>query len=151
MIKKLLLGLATMTLAGAVSAAPLTWTFGGGSNLAGSFDFDADLGTFSSVFFNESHFGDSYSSATGTASSLFATSTGFGDFTSLSFLAPLTNLGGLVSFTGSTQCFSVCNTPNPNFFSATVSAAQSAVPVPVTLGLLGLGLAVLAGLRREKA
>jgi hypothetical protein len=150
MIKKLLLALAAMTLAGAVSAAPVIWTFGGGSTLTGSFTFNANSVTFSSVTFNETFFVDNYTSATGTALSLFATSVNYGDQTSLSFLAPLTNLGGLISFTGVTQCFSACNTPNPHSFTGTVSA-PIAVPVPATLGLLLLGLAVLAGSRREKA
>ena len=151
MIKKLLLGLAAMTLAGAVSAAPGIWTFGGGTTLTGSFTFNAHTGTFSSVTFNETFFGDNYTSATGTALSLFATSVGYGDQTTLTFLAPLTNLGGLITFSGSTRCFNSCGSgPNPNSFSGTVSA-PIAVPVPATLGLVVLGLAVLAGSRRERA
>ena len=151
MFKKLLLGLAAMALAGAVSAAPVVWTFGGGTTLTGRFTFNANTLTFSSVSFNETFFGDSYTSATGTALSLFATSVGYGDQTTLTFLAPLTNLGGLITFSGSTRCFNSCGSgPNPHSFSGTVSA-PIAVPVPATLGLVVLGLAAVAGSRRERA
>jgi hypothetical protein len=150
MFKKLLLGLAAMALAGAVSAAPVVWTFGG-ATLTGSFTFNANTLTFSSVSFSETAFGDNYTSATGTALSLFATSVGYGDQTSLTFLAPLTNQGGVITFSGSTRCFNSCGGgPNPNAFTGTVSA-PIAVPVPATLGLFVLGLAVLAGVRSAKA
>ena len=151
MIKKLLLGLVAMALAGVVNAAPVVWTFGGGTTLTGGFTFNANTLTFSSVSFNETFFGDSYTSATGTALSLFATSVGYGDQTTLTFLAPLTNLGGLITFSGSTRCFNSCGSgPNPHSFSGTVSA-PIAVPVPATLGLVVLGLAAVAGSRRERA
>lgn len=156
MIKKVtaFLGLLAITgWAGIANASPIQWTFGDSENLSGSFVFDSSSNTFSSVSFDELHFGDSYSSATGTATSLFANSNTFGDQTSLTFLTALTDLGGSINFTGSTICSDFCLDDNGglNTFVGTVSAPRSAVPVPATLALFGLGLAGLGWSRRKQA
>jgi len=136
-------------LAGTANAMPMTWTFAGGTDLTGSFDFDADAGTYSNVSFQENNFSDSYSSIdTGDAMGFVATSVSFADITTVNFSTALTNAGGTISFSGQTECFTECFfDPNPNPISGTVTT--EAVPAPASLGLLALGLAGVGWSRRK--
>ncbi len=171
-----LLGIAALTtLAGAASAGPVTWTLSGvtfaqGGTASGSFAYDADTDTYSSI--NISTTTDSQ--ATGTTG--YDTVLGFSnhillsvvkaaegpDFTGdhslrLFFTSPLTSLGGtasLATFEGEWVCInSACSSEPLRYFASgsVVSESVSGTPEPATALLLVPACGLIAWRRRKSA
>jgi len=121
----------------ASTAAPIVWTFDSTSLMSpsGQFTFDASTSTYSDVNI-VGFLLDDYVSASGTALSLTSNGDFFGDLLSISFNAPLTDLGGTVAFTGFEDAgvFGIFD------IAGSVIAPSQSVPAPATLALLGLGV-----------
>ena len=143
-------------------AVPITWNlldvlFDDGSVATGSFDFDADLGSYSNIDIMTSlaSYGDPNPASPGNADILITVpDDSLADFTGtpvLSFLfdAPLTNAGGLVditvaAFSSEGTCFSAtCSSPSIIRRVESGQVTTAVVPVPTTLVLTVLGLAGL--------
>lgn len=140
-----------------LSAAPLTWTLDAtttnAESISGTFDYDADLSTFSNININGAlaFFDDLNAYNPGSAQLIFTNSDNdnLEIFVNQNF--PLTPLGGTFSITSGTEF------RNAPFTSRTISGGTLEAPVPVpapepsTLLLLGSGLLGLVALKRRRA
>lgn len=161
--------LAAISVPGRAYAAPVLWTlptmtFGPGDTLAGSFIYDADTNTYSSVAFTKTGaFAASYDTgdlSLGTPQELkLITNFGAADLSDERFLflfffsSTLTNAGGSVL---TPVKYGDCNNPDCTvglFDGSSGPITGTPVPVPVpeptAMMLLGMGL-VAAGARRRR-
>lgn len=160
---QIVIGAAFLLAASAAQAAPLTWTISGvfedGSQISGSFAYDADTNAYSAIdIVTESFgpFGYAYgqmplmpgSGVTGNQDQLQLVS-GFGDDQLfLLFGAPLTSAGGVIGVSGFEELFGA-QSGQRNTAVASVSApAPPAVPLLGIMGRLGLVcIALVLGIR----
>ena len=145
-------------------AIPVTWTlsgvtFTGGGTASGSFDFDADLGSYSNVALTTTaggSFGDSsYANAAyGLSATYLSSNTGCGSACqltlSLTFASELTNAGGTSSLSADSNEFYYLDDGDELFDArqrfidaGEVSAPVAAVPEPETYALMLAGLAAV--------
>ena len=164
---------------GSASAVPINWhlqgvTFDDGGTASGSFTFDAAGGGYSNVNIVTTsgavRSGDSYIAVCGTdvpscnglspsnfsvlfLSSVATDQTGAPAF-ALNFGAPLTDLGGMIpiEFSIEASCDSPsCSAPDDNLPGRLASGfVTTAVPEPVSGGILLSGLGAMFALRRRR-
>ena len=163
---RLLIGLlvfvGSSSVAANLQAAPILWTIDAGSNLSGSFTYDADTNTYSNIAITTTVPNASFDTndiLPGFAANGFELITNFGaaDLTNEAYLTlgfgPLTNAGG--TFTINPGFVAVClnaacqtlnvDRATGNFTGRTVSSPS--VPEPMTLLLVGSGV-LGVGVRR---
>ena len=155
------LGLILLLLVPTVYASPVTWTvdagFSDGGTLTGSFDYDADTSTYSSVVLittggDTTYFGGTYnpsllSNGGGlhTAASSCGAGAPEGCTLDLSYQEFLTNAGGTVGF--------IIGIEANSFFDQERSISSgnlTAVPIPAAVWLFGSALAGLGWMRRRQ-
>jgi hypothetical protein len=160
--------LAAISVPGRAYAAPILWTlptmtFGPGDTLAGSFIYDADTNTYSSVAFTKTGaFAASYDTgdlSLGTSSELhLITNFGPADLSNERFLIlyfivsafvpnPLTNAGGnvLTSITFGDCDNSDCTSGTFDGNSGPITGTPLPVPVPEPTAMMLLGMGLAAG------
>jgi hypothetical protein len=175
-MKKHLLSLSLMLMAGVASAAPVDWTLNftefdnPQTAAAGSFTFDSATGVYSNIDIVVCQDGCriSYDLDTQVGLATGAGQVGFssaavGVFLGLVFESDLTNAGGNInlvtnpgdwgaSLLGSCGNNLACPAPDPDpsTFTSAISGSVTAVPVPAAVWLFGSALAGLGWMRRKQ-
>jgi hypothetical protein len=134
--------LPSVLIVGSANATPVTWMLAG--DVYGEFVYDADIDVYSDVFLRWAVY-EFFNVQDGNDSELGAWSYGGEAMLHLSFAPPLSNDGGLTSYTGQMCVFPHC--------SITVSGVGRGIPVPEpsTALLLAAGLLSLSTARRRPA